>query len=108
MGYPVQALDYLLFTLIALTIVISLQAVGIILVVALLVTPSATAYLLTERFFRMMLLGVVLAVIACVIGLYLSYYLNVASGAAIVLVTTCQFFIVLAGRRLWGLKAAAA
>ncbi len=108
MGYPVQALNYLLFTLIAMTIVISLQAVGIILVVALLVTPSATAYLLTERLFRMMVLGMVLAVSACVIGLYLSYYLNVASGAAIVLVTTCQFFSVLAGRRLWASKAAAA
>jgi manganese/iron transport system permease protein len=106
MGYPVQALNYLLLTLIALTIVISLQAVGIILVVALLVTPSATAYLLTERFFRMMVLGVVGAVSACVIGLYLSYYLNVASGAAIVLVTTCQFFLVLAGRRLWTPKTA--
>jgi len=101
MGYPVQALNYLLLGLIALTIVISIQAVGIILVVALLVTPSATAYLLTERFFRMMLLGILLAVLAAVIGLYLSYYLNVASGAAIVLVSTCLFFLVLASRRLW-------
>lgn len=100
MGYPVQALNYLLLGLIALTIVISIQAVGIILVVALLVTPSATAYLLTERFFRMMLLGILLAVLAAVIGLYLSYYLNVASGAAIVLVSTCLFFLVLASRRL--------
>jgi manganese/iron transport system permease protein len=100
MGYPVQALNYLLLALIALTIVISIQAVGIILVVALLVTPSATAYLLTERLFRMMLLGIILAVLAAVVGLYLSYYLNVASGAAIVLVSTCLFFVVLSGRRL--------
>lgn len=100
MGYPVQALNYLLLGLIALTIVISIQAVGIILVVALLVTPSATAYLLTERFFRMMILGVLLAAVAAVIGLYLSYYLNLASGAAIVLVSTCLFFLVLASRRL--------
>jgi ABC-type Mn2+/Zn2+ transport system permease subunit len=100
MGYPVQALNYLLLALIALTIVISIQAVGIILVVALLVTPSATAFLLTERLFRMMLLGIILAVLAAVVGLYLSYYLNVASGAAIVLVSTCLFFVVLAGRRL--------
>ncbi|MBI2564290.1 MAG: metal ABC transporter permease [candidate division NC10 bacterium] len=99
MGYPVQALNYLLLGLIALTIVISIQAVGIILVVALLVTPSATAYLVTDRFFRMMLLGILLAVLAAVIGLYLSYYLNVASGAAIVLVSTCLFFLVLATRR---------
>jgi ABC-type Mn2+/Zn2+ transport system permease subunit len=101
MGYPAQALNYLLLGLIALTIVISIQAVGIILVVALLVTPSATASLLTERFFRMMILGVLLAALAAVTGLYLSYYLNVASGAAIVLVSTCLFFLVLAGRRLW-------
>jgi len=101
MGYPVQALNYLLLGLIALTIVISIQAVGIILVVALLVTPSATAYLLTNRFSRMMLLGILFAALAAVIGLYLSYYLNVASGAAIVLVSTCLFFLVLAGRRLW-------
>ncbi len=100
MGYPVQALNYLLLGLIALTIVISIQAVGIILVVALLVTPSATAYLVTDRFFRMMLLGILLAVLAALIGLYLSYYLNVASGAAIVLVSTCLFFLVLATRRL--------
>ncbi len=100
MGYPVQALNYLLLGLIALTIVISIQAVGIILVVALLVTPSATAYLLTERFLRMMILGVLLAALAAVIGLYVSYYLNVASGAAIVLVSTCLFFLVLASRRL--------
>ena len=101
MGYPVQALNYLLLGLIALTIVISIQTVGIILVVALLVTPSATAYLLTNRFSRMMLLGILFAALAAVIGLYLSYYLNVASGAAIVLVSTCLFFLVLAGRRLW-------
>jgi manganese/iron transport system permease protein len=100
MGYPIQAVNYLLLGLVAVTIVTSIQVVGIILVVALLVTPSATAYLLTERFFRMMLLGVLLAVVAAVVGLYLSYVLDVASGAAIVLVSTCLFFLTLAGRRL--------
>jgi len=102
MGYPVQALNYLLLSLVALTIVISIQAVGIVLVVALLVTPSATAYLLTERFFRMMALGVLLSVLAVVLGLYLSFYLNVASGASIVLVSTCWFFGTLGYRRLIG------
>jgi len=100
MGYPVQSLNALLLTLVALTIVISIQAVGIVLVVALLVTPSATAYLLTDRFFRMMLLGVLLSTSAVVIGLYLSFYLNIASGAAIVLVSTCLFFLTLGLRRL--------
>lgn len=103
MGYPVQAFNYLLLGLIAVTIVISIQAVGIIMVVALLVTPSATAYLLSQRFFQMMVLGVFLAALAAVVGLYLSYYLNVASGAAIVLVSTCLFFLVLAGRPLLSL-----
>jgi len=102
MGYPVRQLDHLLLALIALTVVISIQAVGIVLVVALLVTPSATAYLLTERFIRMMALGVSLSVLAIVLGLYLSFYLNVASGAAIVLVSTCIFFVTLGVRRLLG------
>ncbi len=100
MGYPVQGLNYLLLALIACTIVVSIQAVGVILVVALLVTPSATAALLTERFLRMMLLGILLAVAAVLAGLYASYYLNVASGAAIVLVSTGLFFLVLFARRL--------
>jgi len=100
MGYPVQALNYLLLSIIALTIVVSIQAVGVVLVVALLVTPSATAHLLTDRFSRMMALGVLLSMIAVVLGLYCSYYLNVASGAAIVLVSTCLFFLTLGLRRL--------
>ena len=100
MGYPVQALNSLLLTLVALTIVISIQAVGVVLVVALLVTPSATAYLVTERFFRMMLLGILFSILAIVFGLYLSFYFNVASGATIVLVSTCLFFLTLGVRRL--------
>jgi manganese/iron transport system permease protein len=100
MGYPVHSLDYLLLALIACTIVVSIQAVGVVLVVALLITPSATAALLTERFFPMMLLGIGLAVAAVLTGLYVSFYLNVASGAAIVLVSTCLFFLVLFTRRL--------
>jgi ABC-type Mn2+/Zn2+ transport system permease subunit len=100
MGYPVQGINYLLLALIALTIVVSIQAVGIVLVVALLVTPSATAYQLTDRLIRMMALGVVAAVAAVLAGLYLSYYFNLASGAAIVLVSTCLFFLALATRRL--------
>lgn len=99
MGYPVQALNYLLLALIALTIVVSIQAVGVVLVVALLVTPAATASLLTERFLRVMAVGVLLSVLATALGLYLSFYLNVASGAAIVLVSTLLFFTALGARR---------
>ncbi len=99
MGYPVALLDHLLMALIALTIVIGIQAVGIVLVVALLVTPSATGYLLAEHFFSMMLWSILAAVLAVLLGLYLSFYVNVASGAAIVVVSTLLFFLVLALRR---------
>ncbi len=94
-GLKVGWLETLFLTLVALTIVISLQAIGIILVVAMLVTPAATAQLLTVRFGRMMASAVVLAVGASVAGLYLSYWLDVASGATIVLVQTGIFLGVL-------------
>ena len=95
-GLRVDWLESLFLALVALTIVISLQAIGIILVVAMLVTPAATAQLLTVRFGRMMATAVALAVGASVVGLYLSYWLDVASGATIVLVQTSIFLVVLA------------
>ncbi len=95
-GLPVARLEYLLLILVALTIVVSVQAVGIILVVAMLVTPAATAQLLTSRFARLMGLAVAFGVGSAVIGLYLSYWLDVASGASIVLVETALFIMVLA------------
>ncbi len=90
-GIAVDRLDYLFLTLVALTIVVSLQAVGIILVVAMLVTPAATAQMLTVRFTRLMMLAAVVGIVSAVIGLYLSYWLDVASGATIVLVQTGFF-----------------
>jgi manganese/iron transport system permease protein len=95
-GLRVELLESLFLALIALTIVISIQAIGIILVVAMLVTPAATAQLMTVRFGRMMTLACGLAVGASITGLYLSYWLDVASGATIVLVQTAVFLIVLA------------
>jgi ABC-type Mn2+/Zn2+ transport system permease subunit len=80
--------------LIALTVVVSLQTVGVALMVAMLVTPAATAYLLTQRLWHMMIVGAVVGAVSSVAGLYLSFHLNVASGAAVVLV--CTFFFVLA------------
>jgi ABC-type Mn2+/Zn2+ transport system permease subunit len=94
-GLRVEWLEMIFLALVALTVVISLQAIGIILVVAMLVTPAATAQLLTVRFGRMMTTAAVLAVAASVAGLYLSYWLDVASGATIVLVQTAVFMIVL-------------
>jgi len=94
-GIPVERLEYLFLALVALTIVVSLQAVGIILVVAMLVTPAATAQLLTVRFMRLMLAAAAVGIASSIIGLYLSYWLNVASGATIVLVQTGLFLLAL-------------
>jgi ABC-type Mn2+/Zn2+ transport system permease subunit len=94
-GLPVAGLEYLLLGLLGVTIVVSIQAVGVILVVAMLVTPAATAQLLLVRFERLMLLASVLAMVAALLGLYVSFYLNVASGASIVLVETLFFGIAL-------------
>ena len=91
---PVRLLDSLILILIAITIVVSLQTVGVALMVAMLVTPAATAYLLTRRLPVMMLLAAVIASFSGILGLYLSYYLSVASGATIVLICTAVFGLV--------------
>jgi ABC-type Mn2+/Zn2+ transport system permease subunit len=90
---PTRVFEYLLLVLIALAIAVSFQAVGVALMVALLVTPAATAYLLTKRLPVMMILAATLASAAGVIGLYVSYYVNVASGPAIVLTATLFFML---------------
>jgi len=92
-GLPTAAIDYLLVALLALVIVISVQTVGIVLVMAMLVTPAATAYLLAGRFVGVMLLGAVLGMASAITGLYLSYYLDLPSGAAMTLVATGGFTI---------------
>ena len=99
-GLPVGRLDYLFLVLIALTIVVSLQAVGIILVVAMLVTPAATAQLLSYSFARLISIAIAVGVICPVIGLYLSFWLNSASGATIVLVESAVFLVVLLATRV--------
>jgi ABC-type Mn2+/Zn2+ transport system permease subunit len=94
-GLPVGRLDYLLLALIALTIVISLQSVGIILVVAMLVTPAATAQLVSKSFGRLVVIAGTIGVVCPVVGLYASFWLNSASGATIALVETSVFAAVL-------------
>jgi manganese/iron transport system permease protein len=94
-GLPVAGLEYLLLALLGVTIVVSIQAVGIIMVVAMLVTPAATAQLVVVRFGQMMTLAAILAAVSAVVGLYLSFYLNLASGASIVLVETLWFGLAL-------------
>ena len=79
---------------ISLVIVAAMKVVGVIQVVAMLVTPPATARLLSNRLSTMMWLSALLGSLAAVVGLYVSYYLNVASGAAIVIVSVVIFFAV--------------
>lgn len=90
---PAELLRYLMLVLIATTVVISMQTVGVGLVAAMLVTPAATAYLLARRLPTMMLISASLGAASSITGLYLSYYLNIASGAAIVLVATGFFLL---------------
>lgn len=91
---PARLFENLLLILIAVTVVVALQTVGVALMVAMLVTPAATAYLLSQRLPVMMAMAVALAALSAVVGLYASYYMGVASGAAIVLTATVLFLIV--------------
>jgi len=93
MGLPVFWLDLMLLVLVSLTIVVSLRSVGNILVVAMLITPPATARLLTERLARTVGLSSLLGAAAGVIGLYISYHQDVAAGGTIVLVSTGGFLL---------------
>ena len=90
---PVRALYYVLLVMVAVTTVTSMQTVGVALVLAMLVTPPATAYLFTRRLPAMMALAAALGALAGVVGLYVSYHLGIASGAAIVLVSASLFFL---------------
>ncbi|MER6526226.1 anchored repeat-type ABC transporter permease subunit [Streptomyces sp. NPDC001508] len=92
-GLPVFALDIVLYALVTVTVVISLQAVGNILVLALLITPAACARLLTDRIGAMMLLAPAIGAGSAVVGLYLSYAYNLAAGGLIVLVVTAVFIL---------------
>ena len=97
---PVGLLNNLLLTLIAVTVAVSLQTVGVALMVAMLITPAATAYLLTQRLPVMMTLAAIFAALSGVAGLYLSYYISIASGAAIVLTATAIFVLAFIWKRL--------
>jgi manganese/iron transport system permease protein len=99
-GLPVGTIEYILLVMLALTIIVALQSVGIILVAALLVTPAAAAYQLTSRFAPMMTLAAGLGVLSTVGGLYLSYFLRSSSGATIVLLATILFFLAIAIKNL--------
>ncbi|UIE38849.1 metal ABC transporter permease [Leptodesmis sichuanensis] len=95
MGLPVNAIYLGFMVMITLTIIASMQAVGVILVISLLIGPALTAYLLTRELHQMMLLGAVIGMTASVTGVYLSYYYNLPSGPAIVLVSSFLFVLAL-------------
>ena len=84
-GISPSVLSGLMLTLLALTTVVALQAVGVILVVAMLITPGATAYLLTQRFGQMLLLAPAIGIGCAIVGIYVSFYLDVSSGGTVVL-----------------------
>ncbi|MGB3205532.1 MAG: metal ABC transporter permease [Crinalium sp.] len=94
-GLPVNLLNFGLMLLIALTIVASMKAVGVILVLSLLITPGATAYLLVKRLHQVMILGAGIGVFSSITGMYLSYFFNLPSGPAIVLVVSGLFVLAL-------------
>jgi ABC-type Mn2+/Zn2+ transport system permease subunit len=90
---PAELLRNLMLILLAITVVVSLQTVGISLVAAMLITPAASAYLLARRLPSMMVLAALIGALSSILGLYFSYYLNIASGSAIVLVATGIFVL---------------
>ncbi|HNA53749.1 MAG TPA: metal ABC transporter permease [Anaerolineales bacterium] len=90
---PVELLRNLMLVLLALTVVVSLQTAGVSLAAAMLVTPAATAYLLTRRLLPMMFVSALIGALSSVVGLYLSYYFNIVSGSAIVLTATAIFLL---------------
>ena len=95
-GLPTGVLHYLLLSLIAVTVVLAIQSVGIVLVVAMIVTPAATASLVVRRFRSMIIWGVVQGMIAATIGIYVSAYIDgVPTGSSIVLAHTVMFLLVL-------------
>ena len=93
-GLSPRLLGAVLLGVLALTAVVALQVVGVVLVVAMLIIPGATAYLLTDRFGRMLVIAPTLSAACSVVGIYLSFWLDAASGGFVVLVQGCVFTLV--------------
>ena len=94
-----NAADYAFLVMLALVVVIGIQAAGIILVMAMLVTPAATANLLVRRFVSIMMAAAALGTAAAITGLYVSYYFNLSAGPAMTLVASGIFVLVVSFRR---------
>ena len=95
-GLSVRKLHYLLLVLLALTIISAMQVVGVILVVALLIAPGITAFSLTKRFSRMLVIAIAVSIFSTLFGTIISYHLDSATGPTIVLMQSCCFILALA------------
>ena len=104
-GLNTQLMYYTLLSVLALTIVAALQTAGIVLVIAMLITPGSTAYLLTDRFDRMLAISVATSVLSCILGVYVSYHLDVATGGCIVVLMTLLFLVAMVFAPKYGLVA---
>ena len=100
-GIRTGLIEYVLLGLLALVIVIGIQAAGIVLVMAMLITPAAAAYLLAKRFTGVMITGALIGAISAVVGLYLSFYADLPSGPSMALVATGIFAVAAAVKRGW-------
>ena len=104
-GLPTERLDYLLLGLLAVVVVLALQAVGVVLVISMLVTPAATAQLMVRNFPRAMAAGSLLGAVSAITGLYLSFYFDLPSGPAMALVATALFLLVAVTRSKYVVQA---
>ena len=100
-GIKTSVIEYILLALLALVIVIGIQAAGIVLVMAMLITPAATAYLLARRFVGMMIIGALVGATSAVIGLYLSFHADLPSGPAMALFATLMFAVAAVVKGAW-------
>jgi manganese/iron transport system permease protein len=108
MGISVRVLHFALLGLLALTIVASLKAAGIILVIAMLIAPGAIAFMVTRRFDRMLMIAVAVSLVACFAGTIISFYWDVAPAPLIVMLQACVFILVMIGKLLLQPRAVAA
>ena len=103
-GIRTGLVEYVLLALLALVIIIGIQAAGIVLVMAMLITPAATGYLLARRFVGVMLIGALVGALSAVAGLYVSFHVDLPSGPAMALVATLAFGVVAALKTRWNVR----
>ena len=103
-GIRTGLIEYVLLALLALVIVIGIQAAGIVLVMAMLITPAAAAYLIAKRFTGVMIIGALIGALSAVAGLYLSYHADLPSGPSMALVATGIFAVAAVMKRGWPIR----